>query len=119
MSTLAPASRALPPAARRTALHSPALVTSAPDAPDAPYASAAGLRLHHLYVEADADPTTFMRLLGLIALRGLLPESVRFEQRPDHAELNVWVRMDPEDFRVLCARAETLVGVRRCSAAAS
>jgi acetolactate synthase regulatory subunit len=116
MSTLAPASRALPPAARRTALHSPALVTSAPDAPDA---SAAGLRLHHLYVEADADPTTFMRLLGLIALRGLLPESVRFEQRPDHAELNVWVRMDAEDFRVLCARAETLVGVRHCSAAAS
>lgn len=108
MSTLAPALRATPPSAPRG---TPA--TAGPDATE----RCEGLPLHHLRVEADPDPATFMRLLGLYALRGLLPQSVRFEQRPDHAELNVWAHMDTEDFRVLCARAETLVGVRRCSAA--
>jgi|JI8StandDraft_2_1071088.scaffolds.fasta_scaffold03233_8 hypothetical protein len=108
MSTLAPALRATLPSAHRTAPAAPGLDSGQ---------SHAGLTLHHLRVEADPDPATFMRLLGLYALRGLLPQTVRFEQRPDHAELNVWAHMDTEDFRVLCARAETLVGVRRCSAA--
>lgn len=69
---------------------------------------------HCAHVTLDRDPTTFMRLLELFALRGVLPLRLHFDAyagREGAASLRVRARMGRHDWQLLCARAATQVGV--------
>jgi len=67
-----------------------------------------------VHVTLERDASTLMRLLELFALRGALPLRVHFDAYAGldgTARLRVHARMGRHDWRVLCERAATLVGV--------
>lgn len=67
-----------------------------------------------VHVTLERDAATLMRLLELFALRGALPLRVHFDAYAGAggtARLRVHARMGRHDWRVLCERAATLVGV--------
>lgn len=70
---------------------------------------------HHLaHITLERDPTTLMRLLELFAQRGSLPLRVHFDAYAGaggNGRLRVQARMGRHDWRTLCQRAQTLVGV--------
>ena len=69
---------------------------------------------HRAHVTLERDPTTLMQLLELFALRGALPLRMHFDAyagAQGTACLRLVARLGRHDWRVLCARAATLVGV--------
>jgi hypothetical protein len=67
-----------------------------------------------VHVTLERDAGTLMRLLELFALRGALPLRVHFDAYAGPGgtgRLRVNARMGRHDWRVLCERAATLVGV--------
>jgi hypothetical protein len=67
-----------------------------------------------VHVTLERDATTLMRLLELFALRGTLPLRVHFDAYDGPVgmgRLRVQARLGAHDWRVLCARAASLVGV--------
>ena len=67
-----------------------------------------------VHVTLERDATTLMRLLELFALRGALPLRVQFDAYAGAGGtgcLRVHGRLGRHDWRVLCERAATLVGV--------
>lgn len=67
-----------------------------------------------VHVTLERDATTLMRVLELFALRGALPLRVQFDAYAGQAgtgRLRVHARMGRHDWRALCERAATLVGV--------
>jgi hypothetical protein len=69
---------------------------------------------HRAHVTLERDPTTLMHVLELFALRGALPLRVHFDAyggAEGAACLRLVARLGRHDWRVLCERAATLVGV--------
>ncbi len=71
---------------------------------------------HCLRLTLETDANTLLRVLELFALRGATPQRIEFSADDDAARsglarLQVRARMGRHDWRVLCARAGTLVGV--------
>lgn len=67
-----------------------------------------------VHVTLERDAGTLMRLLELFALRGALPLRVHFDAYAGPGgtgRLRINARMGRHDWRVLCERAATLVGV--------
>ncbi len=67
-----------------------------------------------VHVTLERDATTLMRVLELFSLRGALPLRMHFDAYAGPAGtgwLRVNARMGRHDWRVLCERAATLVGV--------
>lgn len=67
-----------------------------------------------VHVTLERDAGTLMRLLELFALRGSLPLRVHFDAYAGPGgtgRLRVNARMGRHDWRVLCERAASLVGV--------
>jgi hypothetical protein len=67
-----------------------------------------------VHVTLERDAGTLMRLLELFALRGALPLRVHFDAYAGPGgtgRLRVNARMGRHDWRALCERAATLVGV--------
>jgi len=67
-----------------------------------------------VHVTLERDATTLMRVLELFALRGSLPLRVHFDAYAGPGgtgRLRVHARMGRHDWRALCERAATLVGV--------
>ena len=69
---------------------------------------------HRAHVTLERDPATLMRVLELFALRGALPLRMHLDAyagAQGTACLRLVARLGRHDWRVLCARAATLVGV--------
>jgi hypothetical protein len=67
-----------------------------------------------VHVTLERDAGTLMRVLELFALRGELPLRVHFDAYAGPggtARLRIHARLGRHDWRVLCERAATLVGV--------
>jgi hypothetical protein len=69
---------------------------------------------HRVHITLESDATTLMRLLELFALRGVLPLRLSFDAYGGDegaACLRLAARLGRHDWRALCARARTQVGV--------
>jgi hypothetical protein len=67
-----------------------------------------------VHITLERDASTLMRLLEFFALRGTLPLRVAFDAfagTGSTGRLRVQARLGRHDWRVLCERAATLVGV--------